>query len=81
MANQIKEVREKLDKVVADGTKFGLASVDPRLDMQGREMMYPDADASSVIGRQIEKDEIINADASSIIGRQIGKDEIIKLLM
>jgi hypothetical protein len=59
MAHQIKEIRNRLDKIVTVGTEFGLASVDSRLDMQRREMTYPDVDASSVIGREIDKDEII----------------------
>jgi len=59
MACQIKEIRDKLDKVAADGTKFGLASVDPGFVVQQREMTYPDVDASSVIGRENEKVEII----------------------
>ncbi|CAJ2671511.1 unnamed protein product [Trifolium pratense] len=59
MAHQIKEIRGKLDKVAADRTKFGLVSVDPRLAVQGRET-YPDVDASSVIGRENETNEIVN---------------------
>jgi len=41
MAHQIKDIRDRLDKVAADGTKFGLVSVDQGLVVQGREMTYP----------------------------------------
>ncbi|GAU17972.1 hypothetical protein TSUD_330970 [Trifolium subterraneum] len=60
MAEQIKGIRDRLDKVAADRVRFGLTSVDPGLVVQQREMTYPDIDASSVIGREDDKDEIIN---------------------
>ncbi|KAK2416871.1 putative disease resistance protein RGA3 [Trifolium repens] len=60
MAHQIKEIRGRLDKVAADRTKFGLVNVDPILVVQGREITYPDVDASSVIGRENESNEIVN---------------------
>jgi signal recognition particle GTPase len=61
MAREIKEIRGRLDKVAADRTQFGLVTVDPsRLVVQQREMTYPDIGASSVIGRENEKDDIIN---------------------
>ena len=60
MSHQIKEIRDRLDKVAANGVRFGLTNVDPGLVVQQREMTYPDIDASSVIGRQNEQDEIIN---------------------
>ncbi|KEH41282.1 putative disease resistance protein RGA3 [Medicago truncatula] len=61
MAKQIKDIRDRLDKVATDGTKFGLATinVDPRLIVQKREMTYPDVDALSVIGRESDREEII----------------------
>ncbi|CAJ2671514.1 putative disease resistance protein RGA3 [Trifolium pratense] len=60
MAEQIKGIRARLDKVAADGVRFGLTSVDPGHFVQQREMTYPDIDASSVIGREDDKDEIIH---------------------
>jgi hypothetical protein len=59
MAHQISKIRGRLDKVAADLTKFGLVSVDPRLVEKGREMTYPDVDASGVIGRANDSNEII----------------------
>nr|AFK35311.1 unknown [Medicago truncatula] len=58
MARQIKEIRDRMDKVAADGVRFGLTNVDPGLVVQQREMTYPHIDASSVIGRENEQDEI-----------------------
>ncbi|RHN47826.1 putative P-loop containing nucleoside triphosphate hydrolase, leucine-rich repeat domain, L [Medicago truncatula] len=60
MAHQIKEIRDRLDKVAADGVMFGLTNVDPGLVVQQREMTYPDIDTSSVIGRKNDQDQIIN---------------------
>ncbi|KAK7336555.1 hypothetical protein VNO77_17099 [Canavalia gladiata] len=62
MAHQIKDVRSRLDKVAADGNKFGLErmDVDQRLVMQKREMTYSHVDASDVIGRENEREQIIN---------------------
>ena len=61
MAHQIKDIRERLDKVAADGTKFGLVSVDhdQGLVVQGREMTYPDFEVSNVIGRERDREEIM----------------------
>ncbi|RZB41483.1 putative disease resistance protein RGA4 [Glycine soja] len=60
MARQIKHVRCRLDKIAADGNKFGLEriSVDHRL-VQRREMTYSHIDASGVIGRDNDREEII----------------------
>jgi len=57
MVRQIKELRGRLNKVAADGTMFGLAtiSLEPGLVVKRREMTYPDVDASSVIGRKCDK--------------------------
>ncbi|CAI8613920.1 unnamed protein product [Vicia faba] len=51
MAYQIKEIRERLDKIAADGTKFGLANIDvgPQLVIQRRELTHSHVDTSSVI--------------------------------
>jgi hypothetical protein len=61
MAHQIRDIRDRLDKVASDGSKFGLATinVDLGLDVHKRDMTYPDVDASSVIGREGDKEEII----------------------
>ncbi|XP_058738224.1 putative disease resistance protein RGA3 [Vicia villosa] len=61
MARQIKEIRERLDKVAADGNKFGLARIDvgPEPIFQRRELTHSHVDASSVIGRESDKEEII----------------------
>ncbi|RZB85545.1 disease resistance protein RGA2-like [Glycine soja] len=61
MARQIKHVRHRLNKIAADGNKFGLEriDVDHRL-VQRREMTYSHVDASGVIGRENDVEEIIN---------------------
>ncbi|XP_058782463.1 putative disease resistance protein RGA3 [Vicia villosa] len=61
MARQIKEIRERLDKVAADGTKFGLAQIDigTELVSQRRDLTYSHVDTSSVIGRENDREEII----------------------
>ncbi|KAK2416878.1 putative disease resistance protein RGA3 [Trifolium repens] len=61
MAYRIKGIRDRLDKVVADGVGYGLKSVDPGLVVvqKIREMTYSDIDASSVIGRENDSNEII----------------------
>ncbi|RDX69874.1 putative disease resistance protein RGA3, partial [Mucuna pruriens] len=60
MAHQIKDVRERLDKIAADGNKFGLEKIDVDLRLvQRREMTYSHVDASDVIGRESDKEEII----------------------
>ncbi|MCI04567.1 disease resistance protein, partial [Trifolium medium] len=61
MAYQIKEIRDRLNKVAADGTGFGLVRMDaePRLVVQRRELTHSHVDASSVIGRENDKEEII----------------------
>ena len=60
MAHQIKNVRRRLDKIAADGNKFGLEriEVDNRL-VQRRQMTYSHVDASGVIGRESDREEII----------------------
>ncbi|KAG4912982.1 hypothetical protein JHK86_053415 [Glycine max] len=60
MAHQIKDVRERLDKIAADGNKFGLEKIEVDLRLvQRREMTYSHVDASDVIGRETDKEEII----------------------
>ncbi|CAK8543210.1 unnamed protein product [Lathyrus sativus] len=61
MAHQIKEIRERLDKVAADGNKFGLARIDVGLEpvFQRRELTHSHVDASSVIGRENDREEVI----------------------
>ncbi|MCI06857.1 disease resistance protein, partial [Trifolium medium] len=61
MAHQIKEIRDRLDKVAADGIRFGLAtiSIDLGLVVQRREMTHSHVDASDVIGRENDREEII----------------------
>ncbi|KAJ1404192.1 Virus X resistance protein-like, coiled-coil domain [Sesbania bispinosa] len=62
MAHQIKNVRDRLEKVVADGNRFGLErriDVDPRLVLQKREMTYSHVYASGMIGREDDMEEIV----------------------
>ncbi|XP_057417764.1 putative disease resistance protein RGA1 [Lotus japonicus] len=61
MAHQIKDIRDRLDKVAADGAKFGLERihVDHKLGVQRREMTYSHVNASNVIGREKDREEII----------------------
>ncbi|KAK2362520.1 putative disease resistance protein RGA3 [Trifolium repens] len=61
MARQIKDIKDRLDKVAADGTKFGLAtmSLEPGLVVQRREMTYSHVDVLDVIGRENDREEIV----------------------
>ncbi|KAK7405244.1 hypothetical protein VNO78_06443 [Psophocarpus tetragonolobus] len=60
MAHQIKRVRHRLDKIVADGNKFGLERTDIDHSLvQRREMTYSYVDTSEVIGRENDREEII----------------------
>ncbi|MCH93074.1 disease resistance protein [Trifolium medium] len=61
MAHQIKKIRDRLNKVAADGTGFGLVRMDaePRLAVQRREFTHSHVEASSVIGRENDKEAII----------------------
>ncbi|XP_058740376.1 putative disease resistance protein RGA3 [Vicia villosa] len=61
MACQIKEIRDRLDKVAADANKFGLVRIDggPDLVLQKRELTHSNVDASGVIGREKDREEII----------------------
>nr|XP_007162202.1 hypothetical protein PHAVU_001G132700g [Phaseolus vulgaris]ESW34196.1 hypothetical protein PHAVU_001G132700g [Phaseolus vulgaris] len=60
MARQIKNVRRRLDKIAADGSKFGLEKIDiDQSCLQRREMTYSHVDASRVIGREKNREEIM----------------------
>lgn len=61
MTYQFKEIRERLDKVAAKGTKLGLVriDVDPGFVVQRREMTHSHVDASSIIGRENDREEVI----------------------
>ncbi|XP_045793318.1 disease resistance protein RGA2-like [Trifolium pratense] len=61
MSCQIKEIKDRLDKVAADGTRFGLMRIDdePGLSVQRRELTHSHVDVSSVIGRENDKEAII----------------------
>jgi len=61
MSHKIKEIRDRLNKVAADGTSFGLVRIDvaPGPVVQRRELTHSHVDASSVIGRENDREEII----------------------
>ncbi|XP_045793260.1 putative disease resistance protein RGA1 [Trifolium pratense] len=61
MALQIKDIRDRLNKVAADGNNFGLGKIDvgPELVLQRRELTHSHVDPLSVIGRENDKEEII----------------------
>ncbi|PNX92312.1 disease resistance protein rga3-like [Trifolium pratense] len=61
MAHQIKDIRGRLNKAAANGTGFGLVGigVEPGIAVQRREMTHSHIDASSVIGREKDKEAII----------------------
>ncbi|XP_027353003.1 putative disease resistance protein RGA3 [Abrus precatorius] len=60
MARQIKDVKDRLNKVAADGNKFGLERIDvDQRVLQRREMTYSHVDASGVLGRENDREEII----------------------
>ncbi|KAH7571109.1 hypothetical protein JRO89_XS05G0254600 [Xanthoceras sorbifolium] len=60
IGHKIKEIREKLDDVAADKNKFHLTNrVDDRHARQGRELTHSFVFDSEVIGRDEEKEEII----------------------
>ncbi|CAJ1911928.1 unnamed protein product [Sphenostylis stenocarpa] len=60
MAHKIKYIRHRLDKIAADGNKFCLERIDFDHNLvQRREMTYSHVDASRVIGREKDRDEII----------------------
>ncbi|XP_061360792.1 putative disease resistance protein RGA3 [Gastrolobium bilobum] len=60
MAHQIKDIKQRLDKVAADRHKFGLQTIenDTRV-VHRREMTHSHVDASDVIGRENDKDKIL----------------------
>ncbi|KAK2416981.1 putative disease resistance protein RGA3 [Trifolium repens] len=61
MAHQIKEIGDRLNKVAADGNRFGLVRMDaePRHVVQRREFTHSHVDASRVIGRENDKEAIV----------------------
>ncbi|XP_027352920.1 putative disease resistance protein RGA1 [Abrus precatorius] len=60
MARQIKDVKDRLNKIAADGNKFGLERIDvDQRVLQRREMTYSYVDASGVLGRENDREEII----------------------
>ncbi|MCI26728.1 disease resistance protein, partial [Trifolium medium] len=61
MAHKIKEIRDRLDKVAADGTRFGLEriNVEPRLPVKRREFTHSHVDVSSVMGREKDREAIV----------------------
>ncbi|XP_061364605.1 putative disease resistance protein RGA3 [Gastrolobium bilobum] len=60
MAHQIKDIKQRLDNVAADRQKFGLQTIenDTRV-VHRREMTHSHVDASDVIGREHDKDKIL----------------------
>ncbi|KAL1351282.1 hypothetical protein HN51_015205 [Arachis hypogaea] len=61
LAHQIKDIRKRIDRVAADRDKFGLQviHVDRRV-VHSREMTYSHVVESDVIGRDYDKEKIIN---------------------
>ncbi|KAJ1430008.1 Virus X resistance protein-like, coiled-coil domain [Sesbania bispinosa] len=62
MSGQVKNIRDRLDKVIADGNRLGLErriNVEFGLGVQRRAMTYSHVDASDVIGREDDREEII----------------------
>ncbi|MCH97480.1 disease resistance protein, partial [Trifolium medium] len=60
MAHQLKKLKNRLNKVAADGTGFGLVRIDYEsgLAVQRRELTHSHVDASNVIGRENDKEAI-----------------------
>ncbi|KAL4597176.1 hypothetical protein ACB092_12G216000 [Castanea dentata] len=60
MAHKVKEIRALLDEVAADKDKFHLSQrSDNKHLVCGREMSYSFVQASSVIGRDQDKEQIV----------------------
>ena len=60
MAHKVKEIRARLDEVAADKDKFHLSQrSDNKHLVRGREMSYSFVQASDVIGRDQDKEQII----------------------
>ncbi|KAL0012175.1 hypothetical protein SO802_007283 [Lithocarpus litseifolius] len=60
MAHKVKEIRARLDEVAADKAKFHLSPrSDDRHVVRGREMSYSFVQASDVIGRDQDKENIV----------------------
>ena len=61
MAQQIKDINNRLDKVAADRHKFGLQTIDVDTRVvHRREMTHSHVSDSDVIGREHDKEEIIH---------------------
>ncbi|KAL5828221.1 hypothetical protein ACOSQ4_020018 [Xanthoceras sorbifolium] len=93
IGHKIKEIRERLDEVAADKNKFHLTNrVDDRNARQGRELTHSFVFDSEVIGRDEEKEEIIeiltqsgdddqNVSVIPIVGMGgLGKTALVKLV-
>ncbi|KAL0006123.1 hypothetical protein SO802_013684 [Lithocarpus litseifolius] len=60
LAHKVKEIRARLDEVAADRAKFHLSPrSDDRHVVRGREMSYSFVQASDVIGRDQDKENIV----------------------
>ena len=60
MGHKIKDIRARLDEVAADRTKFHLSKrTENRHMVRGREMRYSFVKASDVIGRESDRDKIV----------------------
>uniref|UniRef100_A0A2N9E9R2 Rx N-terminal domain-containing protein n=1 Tax=Fagus sylvatica TaxID=28930 RepID=A0A2N9E9R2_FAGSY len=94
MGHQIKEIRARLDEVAADRAKFHLSErSENRHVVRGREMSYSFVHASDVIGRDQDKENIIqlllhpaadggqNVSVISVVGiGGLGKTALAKLV-
>jgi len=61
MAQQIKDISNRLDKVAADRHKFGLQTIDVDTRVvHRREMTHSHVSVSDVIGREHDKEDIIH---------------------
>ncbi|MED6197919.1 hypothetical protein PIB30_061333 [Stylosanthes scabra] len=60
MAQKIREIKKRLDRVAAEGDKFGLERIDvDRRVVHRREITYSHVVESDVIGREQDKEKII----------------------
>ncbi|MED6219475.1 hypothetical protein PIB30_036163 [Stylosanthes scabra] len=77
IAQKIKEIRKRLDKVAADRDKFGLQTiaVDRRV-VHRREMTYSHVIESDVIGRHHDKEKIVQLLMQPSLDNNGGSDHI-----
>uniref|UniRef100_A0A2N9HGC3 Rx N-terminal domain-containing protein n=1 Tax=Fagus sylvatica TaxID=28930 RepID=A0A2N9HGC3_FAGSY len=93
MGHQIKDIRARLDEVAADRAKFHLSErSENRHVVRGREMSYSFVHASDVIGREQDKENIVqllmhpahghqNVSVISVVGiGGLGKTALAKLV-